>query len=356
MPLVRRSPLSLNLVGFLKKHAYWIVLAALLAALWMWLRGVEQFEWGRFGSNLGQADPLWLLAACLLISLSYAGRAVRWELMLRPICPHPHYWRILSATAIGFTATVLFGRAGELVRPYLIAKKEGVSVSSQLAVWLAERIFDLLMVLLLFGFALAQLDKGAAHASPRTALILEASGWALGLLSLVCLIAITSFRYFHDGLRERLLDGLGFLPAPALAKATRFLDAFGDGMLATRDPRSLALLFTYSVLEWLVLILVGYCVMHSLPGTRQLTLQDTMIVLGFVAFGGMVQLPGIGGGAQVATIFTLTELYGIPAEAASGAALLSWLVSVAIVTPFGIGLALRQGLHWRDMRSWNKSL
>jgi uncharacterized protein (TIRG00374 family) len=339
-------------VQFLKKHGYLIVLAVLLAALYVWLRGVGEFDWTRFRANLAQADPFWVAASCVLISLSYVGRAVRWQLMLRPICPHPSFKGLLVSTAIGFTATVLFGRAGELVRPYLIARKEGVSVSSQIAVWVAERIFDLLMVLLLFGFSLSQLDRGAALTTPRVKLILEAGGWALGVLALVCLIAITSFRYFHDGLRERLLDGLGFLPPPALARATEFLDRFGDGMHATRDPRSLTLLFVYSALEWVVLILVGFCVMHALPGTRVLTLHDTMIVLGFVAIGGMVQLPGIGGGSQVATMFTLTELYRLPAEAASGAALLLWIVNVAIVVPFGLALAVGEGLNWKEMRNW----
>jgi hypothetical protein len=205
-------------------------------------------------------------------------------------------------------------------------------------------------VLLLFGFALARLDQGAAHITPAVSSILEAGGWALGFLSLICLIAITSFRYFHDGLRDRLLDALGFLPEGALQRATHFLDSFGEGMLATRDPRSLTLLFVYSVLEWGVLILVGYCTMHSLPGTRMLTLADTMIVLGFVAFGGSVQLPGIGGGSQVATIFTLTEIYKVSAESASGAAVLLWLVNFALIAPFGVVLALRAGLNWTEMR------
>ena len=339
-------------VTFLKKHAYLLVFAILAAAIYLWLRVAGEFDWTRFRANLAQADPLWILAACLLISLSYVGRAIRWRVMLRPICPHPSFSGLLISTAIGFTATVFFGRAGEFVRPYLIARKEGVSVSSQIAVWVAERIFDLLMVLALFGFALSQLDKGAAHASPKVALILEVGGWALGILSVVCLIAISGFRFFHDGVRDRLLDSLAFLPPQPLQRATRFLDAFGEGMLATRDPRSLTLLFVYSVIEWIVLILVGYCVMHALPGTRILTMHDTMIVLGFVAFGGSVQLPGIGGGSQVATMFTLTELYKVPAEAASGAALLLWLVNLVIIVPFGLVLALREGLHWKEMRNW----
>ena len=65
---------------------------------------------------------------------------------------------LLSATMIGFTAITLFGRPGEFVRPYLIARKEQVPVTSQFAAWVLERIFDLLMALLLFAFALTRVQ------------------------------------------------------------------------------------------------------------------------------------------------------------------------------------------------------
>lgn len=340
----------------MKRHAdkvvgYLIVLAILGGAFVFWLRGVGDFDWRRFVGNFEDADWMWLAASLLLVGGSYLGRAIRWDLMLRPMRPKPQFGPILSATAIGFTATVFFGRAGEFVRPYLIARKEGVSISSQLAIWVAERIFDLLMVLALFGFGLAQVRQ---IASPKTAVILQAGGWALGVMSVVCLLAVAGFRFFHDGLQQRLLDALAFLPEQPLARITRFLESFGEGMLAARDTRSLILLVLYSVAEWIILVLCTYGSLHALPGTSSLTLTDSIVILGFVAFGHSVQLPGIGGGGQVATLFVLTELYGIGAEAAGAAALLLWVVNIVAIVPIGLVLALREGLHWKDMRSWEQ--
>ncbi len=340
----------------MKKNAdrvvgYVIILTVLAAALVYWLRGVETFDWQRFLANLEHVDWLWLTLAIILIGLSYVGRAVRWELMLRPMRAKPVFRGILTATAIGFTATVLFGRAGEFVRPYLIARNENVSISSQIAVWVAERIFDLLMVLALFGFALTHLRE---IASPKTAMILQAGGWALALLSAVCLLSVVSFRFFHDGLQQRLVDSLGFLPEKPLIRITAFIESFGHGMLATRDNRSLVLLIVYSVLEWVVLVLSSYCTLRALPGTSALRLSDSIVVLGFVAFGHSVQLPGVGGGAQVATLFVLSELYGLQAEAASAATLLMWLVNIVTIVPVGLVLAFTEGLHWKEMRNWEQ--
>jgi uncharacterized protein (TIRG00374 family) len=331
---------------------YLIVLVVLVAALGYWIYNAGSFDWHRFGQILQAANWGWLSLAVVLIAASYVGRAVRWELMLRPIRPNPSFWGLVSATTIGFTATVLFGRAGEFVRPYLIARRENVSLSSQIAIWVAERIFDLLMVLALFGFGLAHVRE---IESPKTAMIMQAGGWALAVMSVVCLIAVGAFRFYHDGVRDRLMDALAVLPAPAHAKVSKFLDSFGEGMLATRDTRSLLLLILYSVIEWAVLVSTAYFTLRALPGTDTLSLSDSIVVLGFVAFGHSVQLPGIGGGGQVATLFVLTELYGKSPEVASAAALMMWIINILTIVPFGLVLAFVEGLHWNEMRSWEES-
>ncbi len=69
-------------------------------------------------------------------------RAMRWRIFLKPLCETTTA-RLLGPQFIGFTGLALLGRPGEMVRPYLIARKENVTFSSQLAVWLVERIFDM---------------------------------------------------------------------------------------------------------------------------------------------------------------------------------------------------------------------
>ena len=58
------------------------------------------------------------------------------------------------------------------MRPYLIATQGAVPLSSQLAALLLERIYDLLTALLVFGFALSQIQRSEVQAGP-------ALGWVL---------------------------------------------------------------------------------------------------------------------------------------------------------------------------------
>lgn len=330
-----------------RQLAGYVAAAILIAAgLALWLYRVPSFDWGKVLAGLRGADPGWLAAAVLFVSLSYLVRAERWRVMLRPLRADASFWRLLSATAIGFTGSMFLGRAGEMIRPYLIARKEGVSVSSQIAIWVAERILDLLMVLVLFGFGLARVS---AMAGPKSAMVMQAGGWALGVMSLLCLLAVAMFRYYDDGVRQRLTDALGFIPDEARLRIAEFLGSFGEGMRATRDGRGLASLLLYSTVEWLVLVLCAYCTLRALPGTNALTLADSIVVLGFVSFGHSVQLPGIGGGSQVASLFVLTELYGVSPENAGIAAIMMWAVNILTVVPVGVVLAFVEGLQWKEM-------
>src|SRR5205823_952576 len=119
----------------------------------------------------------------------------------------------------------------------------------------------------------------------------------------------------------------------------KMLKAFVQGMESTRDPRFLALLVLYTILEWVIIVGGHYCIFRAMPATARFGLGEVMIFLGFVAFGSVVQLPGIGGGVQAASVLVLTEIFGISAGEAWGMAMLIWLLSWVMVVPFGLWFA-----------------
>src|SRR5437016_3620846 len=143
-----------------------LVLAALVGFVYYRWR-TSGFAWNLFLDALKGLDWSWMALALALVLATYVGRTLRWEVMLRPLTREASLTRIFVATVVGFTAVVLFGRAGEPVRPYLISRKEGVSFSSQLAAWVLERLLDLLMVLVIFGLSLSQVAHSNIPPSPR---------------------------------------------------------------------------------------------------------------------------------------------------------------------------------------------
>jgi hypothetical protein len=308
------------------------------------------FAWHEFAAALVNVDWSWLALSMALILATYVGRALRWEVMLRPLQKHTSLWRIFSATTIGFTAVVLFGRAGEPVRPYLIAKKEGVTFSSQVAAWVVERMLDLLMVLVIFGMALSQISRSAIQHGPRVKIVLAAGGYTAGAIGAACLALLLGLRQFRGGVQQRLMDGLSFLPAAVTAKIGKALQSFGEGMESMRSGARTALLVLYTVVEWCVIAAAFGCVFKAFPATRELGVTDVVILLGFVCFGSIVQIPGVGGGMQIVTVLVLTEFFGLTLEAASGIALVLWIITFVMIVPLGLVLAFHEGIQWRNLR------
>ena len=129
-----------------------VVLAALIALGFYaqhrhpinWHEVVQQFaesRWSYFG--LGIAG----------IYLAYILRATRWAYLLR------HHKKVsplslVASQVIGFTAVALIGRVADPVRPYLTAKKTGLTVANQLAVYIVERLFDFGTMAVFFSVAM----------------------------------------------------------------------------------------------------------------------------------------------------------------------------------------------------------
>lgn len=288
--------------------------------------------------------------AALVNLAAYLGRAVRWAVMIRPVKPHPNYWNLFVATAIGFTALVVFGRPGEFVRPYLIAVKERVSFSSQMAAWLLERIYDLLAMALIFGLGLSQVRVTDAKLGPGLSWVLSTGGYVMTGIAAACLFVLIVFNRFSGVLRARLMAVLAVLPAHVGARGESMLDAFLKGTQATRDTTAVLSVIFYTFVEWLLVIAGFVCIFQAFASTSSLRFMEVLILLGFVAFGGIVQIPGIGGGMQIAIIVVLTEMFRIPLESAIGIAIAFWVLNFAIIVPLGLLFAFREGLNWRSLR------
>lgn len=335
-----------------KKLGIAIGIAALLAAVaFVALRWRNAgFDWNEFTHALRNVEWSWLALSVALILLSYVGRVLRWEVMIRPLRRDASFWRIFTATAIGFTAVVLFGRAGEPVRPYLIAKNENVTFSSQIAAWIVERILDLLMVLVIFGIALTQVSSSAIQPGPKFRLVLELGGYTAGLTGAACLAVLIGLRQFRGRVRQRLVDGLSFLPEKIVNRIHKVLESFEEGMESTRSAAFIILLIAYTIVEWLVIAGAFFSLFRAFPATAKFGLTDVVILLGFVAFGSAVQIPGVGGGMQIAAVLVLTEFFGLGISVASGIALVLWIISFVSIVPLGVAFAFHEGIKFRSLR------
>lgn len=331
-----------------------VAAAAIVGLVWSGLAG-RGFDWALFARTFAGLNPGWLAASAVLALATYPGRALRWAVLIAPVKPRSSLRNLLSATVIGFAAINLLGRPGEFVRPYLIAARERVPLSSQLAALMLERIYDLLAALLVFGFALSRLEASEVRTGPALGWVLETGGKVAAAVALVSALVLVVIRQYGERMRLRLLDGLRVLPERMYPKAERLVNAFVQGVESTRSWRGLALLAGYTVLEWALIAASTLCLVRAFP-VLNFALVDVLIFMGFVSFGAVVQIPGIGGGFQVVAIVVLTELFHVKLEVAASVAMMLWITTFVIIVPPGLLLALREGLNWMKLKQLGREI
>lgn len=322
------------------------------AAVWVFVYGTREkaFNWSVFASSVRHLDPGWLGISLLCSYCTYVIRALRWAVLIRPLRARVSFRNLLSATVIGFSAVTALGRAAEMVRPYLIAHKESVPFSSQVAAWVVERLYDVLIALAVFGFALSQVKQSGVALGPTLSWALQVGGVVIGAGAGGCLGILLAMRFWSGNIQRWLLRALGFLAAHHFARVERIVANFLNGVQCTKSQSATLRLIAYTLLEWLLIAACYACVLKAFGNAVRFSPIDVLILMGFVSFGSLVQLPAVGGGAQVTAVLVLTEVFAVPIEVATGLGLLLWLISFVAILPLGAMLAVQEGVTWARIR------
>jgi uncharacterized protein (TIRG00374 family) len=104
------------------------------------------------------ANLLFFCIAFVIYYLSFGLRALRWRLLLENVgftkengVHLPKFWKLVEIIYISFFANVVVpAKLGDLYRAYLLRQEIGVSTTRSFGTVLAERLLDLIVLLLLF--------------------------------------------------------------------------------------------------------------------------------------------------------------------------------------------------------------
>jgi ABC-type sulfate transport system permease component len=77
-----------------------------------------------------------------------------------------------------------------------------------------------------------------------------------------------------------------------------------------------------------------------------------MLVMAFSLVGSVVQLPAVGGGAQLASVLVYTKIFGVETEPATAAAIVLWLIGFAACSLAGVPFLIQEGLSLGKLREF----
>ena len=327
-----------------------VVFLILSVLVYLQYRHWRTFDWGTFWSQTHRIKKRHVLHGIALIYLGYMMRAVRWKIFLNPVRPKTTVRELISPTLVGFTGLALLGRAGEFIRPYLIARRTGLPVSSQLAVWAVERIFDAgaFAVLTVLAIFLPSALQSIPH--PEYYTWFRRAGLLLTLLVAGGAIIAAIIRRNGDAVATWVEKRFAHLPSQFGHKLAEKVREFGAGLHTIQGPASLILLAAVSVGMWYVIALAYQEVTHSYGvDALQIPVSQLLILILASMVGSILQLPAVGGGSQVATITILSRVFDVPPEMAASCGILLWLVTFFAVVPTGLLLAHHERLSLRKL-------
>lgn len=324
-----------------------VVFVVLAVLVYFQVREWRRFDWEKFAA--GSEGIRWwgVLYAVVLVYAADFLRAVRWKIFLKPSIPNASWTGLISPQYVGFAASALLGRPGELIRPYLIAKRENSTLSEQMAIWFVERAFDTgaVTVIVVYDlFFVPYIREGYPG--------LRTFGLALSALFVGFVVLLWGV-WTHGPAVAAWLCRVVSPASPALGSKLEIrIRSMSRGLNAFHSKLAVFESVLISLLIWILVAIAYREIVHSYPeltGLPGLDLPEAILLMGASVAGGVIALPLIGGGAQLATISVLVQHFGFEPEVAVSCGMLCWLVTFMSVIPLGLGLARHEHVSLRRL-------
>ena len=311
----------------------------LAIALFAWfLRGADM---SAVLDQMRRARPELLLLSLAPLALTYVSRTVRWQYLLEPI-GRARFATAFRATVIGFAVIALLpARLGDVLRPYLLARREGFSAAATFATVVMERVLDLVTVLVLL--ATYVLFLGGREALPERLLTpLEASATLAAVAAVVLMAAAWTLATHPERTAQLVLKSERILPARLAHALSKLAGTFSQGFAVAREARTLGFALLWSVPVWLGIAVHAWLI--TIAFGIAMPLAGAFLLQALLVIGVAMPPPGGVGGYHAMYRLGVTAFFGASNDAAIGAAIVAHASSFVPVVILGAVFMIQEGL------------
>jgi glycosyltransferase 2 family protein len=311
-----------------------LLVLAVVALVWFGRHRIH-FNWHEFGQQLRMADWRKIIFALAAIYLGYVVRSIRWAWLLR------HKKRVgslslLGTQVIGFTAIALIGRVADLVRPYLVSKRTGLPLGSQIAVYIVERLFDAGSMALITCSIILLSPPGAL---PHPEIVRRAGYWGLAV-TVAGGLFLVAVRLYGNAVAKLFGHVFGVISRRVGQAVADKIQAFHSGLDTIRSFSDFAMAAALSIGMWLLIALAYLETTLAFVASPQLaSMTPAKSVLLMIVSGGasIIQLPVLGWFTQIGIVAAaITKFFGAAAESSMGCAATLLLVTFLGIVPIGL--------------------
>lgn len=318
----------------LRSKTFHLVLGITISSVFLFF-AIRNVNFKEFRGQINRLNFLYVLPAILTGLIAYIVRAWRWRYFLEGVGKFG-FFRLLSATMIGFMSNnVLPARIGEIIRAFVVNRKESVDFLPVFGSLIAERVVD--------GLTVSILALPVIHYLPLAPEIKLAGKIFFGLfLSLAILLFILSNSLFLQNLLIRLF------PAPFGLKLNRFFVSFFTGFKGLKDVKNFGIIFISAFPIWFLSALYFYFMGIAMDIPISISASFGI----FISVALSVVIPSSPGFIGVYHYFCseAIQLYGVNKSDGLAYAVVTHFVQYVAVTGIGLLFLLYEGISFKELK------
>lgn len=333
----------------LKDKKFWLgVIVSVISLYWAF----RDANFGAIGAALGRVQYWALIPALAVYFVGVWVRAVRWGVLLAPLRQGISPYSLFRVLAIGYMGNdILPARLGDVIRVYVLSRREGITKSATLATILVERILDGLTML---GFLAVSALFITLNAEMTNTLRVFSIIFVIGLLVFVALAAspdrITTLVQILLG-----RSPLGrVIPEALHARALHVTASFVEGFAVLRSWQGVVSLLGLSVVAWSAEATMYYIIGAwgfglSLPihGYTMTTAAANLSTL-------VPSSPGFIGVFEGVAKQVLNGLFHLNIDTALSYVVVLHATLLFPVTALGLVYMARESVSWRELAALEK--
>ena len=332
-----------------QNKGFWIGIALSAVLVVFLLKGTD---FHKLADALQNANYLYCIPMIILGIVAILVRAYRWQFIMESM-HRASMANLFSATMIGFMANfVLPARTGEVIRAYLIGKKEHISKSASFATIVVERLFDIFTMLLILIIVLFLASRPGTPIEATYAKTLKGGGLIMTFLFLVAVVFLMMIKLKTQFALTLVQTLCRPLPNRWQDKIIHGLQSFISGLGAIQFGTHLFPIIFYSIFMWgiyglgnVFLLKAFDKILPDLPG------YFAFYLLVVQAFG--VALPSSPGfvGPYHAAVVAGFAAFGIHREDSLSIAIVAHIIMVLPIIIYGMILLWNDHLSLRTLKS-----
>lgn len=247
----------------------------------------------------------WVALSLFMGLLSHISRTLRWGLMIEPIGHKPRFINTFLAVMVGYFMNMAFPRMGEVSRCGVLARHEKISFTKLVGTVVAERLIDLISLLILLGIVVVSQFGKMLHFVQSNPGIHQKLQSALSSPYLIIGIVVAALLFF---VFRKALKGTSLFK-----KITEIIHNFKEGFISIRNIEKKGWFYFHSIFIWLMYYLMLYVVFFAFDFTSELSPIAGLTTFVMASFGMVAPAPG-GLGPWHFMAKEALSLYGIANE------------------------------------------